>query len=169
MKVKVQSNIIKNKLLALKILKLNIYKKIYNFLNNLNIIKLNLKHIIQIIYKYKTNHKQILIINTLNNVFFYKLNLIKFLLLYWNKILSKSPRLFLKNHLILFLNKQLYFHSLYKANFVWIPLIFLKNNLYWYINSNLKGINVLKGSEKTITYNFLWLLLNINEFQKPKN
>ena len=157
MKVKLKGNIIKNKLLAFKMLKLNMYKKTYNFIDNLSVIKVNLKHIIQIIYKYKTNHKQILIINTLNNIFFHKLNLIKFLSVYWNKILSKKPRLFLKNHLALILDKQLYFQSLYKVNFVWIPLIFLKN------------MDVLKCSKKTIAYNFLLLLLNINEFQKTKN
>ena len=82
MKVKLKSNVGKNKLLSLKLLKLNIYKKNYNFADDLSAIKLNLKHIIQIIYKYKINYKQILIINTLNNVFFRKLNLIKFLLFY---------------------------------------------------------------------------------------
>ena len=114
MKLKLTSNAVKNKLLALKLIKLNIYKKTCNFINNLNTIKLNLKHFIQIFYKYKTNHKQILIINTLNNVFFCKLKLIKFLLLCWNKILLKSSRLFLKNHLILILGKQSDFYWLYQ-------------------------------------------------------
>ncbi len=169
MKIKLKSNNIKNKLLALKLLKLNIYKKTYNFIDDLNAIKLNLKHITQIIHKYKTNHKQVLIVNTLNNMFFRKLNLIKFLLLYWNKTLLKNTRLFLKNHLVLILGKQSQFHSLYKANFVWIPVILLKNNLYWYASSNLKSIDVFKRSKKTVAYNFLLLLLNINEFQKTKD
>lgn len=167
--MKIKNNVVKNKLLTLKVLKLNIYKTKCTFVGNLNKIKLNLKHVIQVVYKYKINRKQILIINALNNIIFRKLCLIKFVLLYWNKTLLKNSRLFLKNHLILILNKQSHFYSLYKINFIWIPFIFLKNSLYWYTSSNLKTIWVFKRYKKIIVRNFLLLLLNINEFKKIKN
>ena len=82
MKIQLKNNVVANKLLAFRLLKLNIYKKLYNFTINLNATKLNLKHTIQIVYKYTINHKQILAINMLKNTFFNELSSIKFLLFY---------------------------------------------------------------------------------------
>ncbi len=155
MKVKLKNSVVQNKLLTLKLLKLN------NFATNLNAIKFNLKHLILIIYKYKLNHKQILILNKLNNTFFNKLHFIKFLLVYWNKALLKNYRLFLKHHLIITFGEQAQFNFKQKNDFVWIPSIFF--------NHNLKSNKIFKRYKKTIVYNFLLLLLNINEFKKTKN
>ena len=118
MKVKLKNNVVNNKLLAFKLLKLNSHKKLYNFKVNLNAIKLDFKHLIQVIYKYKTNRKQILVVNTLNNIFFCKLSLIKFLFVYRNNVLLKGFRLFLKNHLIFILGKQSQFDLLQKTDVV---------------------------------------------------
>lgn len=148
MKVKYIINNNKNKLLKLKFIKINIYKK-KSIITDLKNIQLKLKRSIQITYKHQINNKKILFTNKLLNNLFKHSN--------YNAIYN-SLNIIIGNSLI-------------KNKFLKVPTICIKsvlNLIKFNDNIDFKITELFcLLNKKRIINNFLNFVFNINyEFKK---